>query len=623
MLRNARWSTQDAVVASDARCELAGWPAAIAKLSAPLVLLAAVAALCVAAAPAHAAATLTESYDFNDTFAASYALGAETKALRAIGNPTVITSNKYGVPARSVMRFAAGAGFDEFANGAAATEAGASGAWTVNLTFSLDFYNQGTAIVDILDLGSAQKLVAQGGRFAWSSNGTQTDAFGDDDAAGTSITTLSNSNGNVFSVTVVRGTDATLRVYIGSKLEIRKTGLSPAWPAAGAKLFVGTQPGTIGRARHFATALSAADVASLKAIDTTAPTAPTASAYTDLFDTTSSYSDGTTTYVGPFYPGAELNSVDDSTAPLSFIGQVVTDDDVIVKSDTYWDSQPPVSTVLGLQSLQTTQSVGFDLRTGLTNGAKYKFQVAAVDMAGNDSDGVELPFTFDSAAPAGLGVDAAGGTAGTATRLGGPATVGARDQNTVTIAIFRGGAGGELVTQFARSIVGGRWGVDVSLPAGTYLVTARQRDAVSNVARAEGGFVVGAAPPPPVVVNPTVAPKLITSAVQFSWNAFKRYTTLTRVLIRDVPAGAQIRMTCKGKGCPKAATVKAKSRNVSLAKPFKGRRLAVGTKVEIRVLVAGYTGKVSILTVRAGKTPQLQTKCLPAGAKTPQACPRP
>ena len=79
-------------------------------------------------------------------------------------------------------------------------------------------------------------------------------------------------------------------------------------------------------------------------------------------------------------------------------------------------------------------------------------------------------------------------------------------------------------------------------------------------------------------------------------------------------------MRCTGRGCPKAANVRPRTSTADLTKRFAKRKLAVGTKVEIRVLGTGYIGKVVTLTVRANKVPLLRTTCLPPGADRPQRC---
>jgi hypothetical protein len=98
---------------------------------------------------------------------------------------------------------------------------------------------------------------------------------------------------------------------------------------------------------------------------------------------------------------------------------------------------------------------------------------------------------------------------------------------------------------------------------------------------------------------------------------------LLRVL--HTPAGAQITVTCRGRGCP----VKSLKRVAALVKGSVPaytfgrvqRSLRAGVMLEVRVFKAGQIGKYTRLTVRRGKLPQRVDLCLdPAGVK-PIVCP--
>ena len=60
--------------------------------------------------------------------------------------------------------------------------------------------------------------------------------------------------------------------------------------------------------------------------------------------------------------------------------------------------------------------------------------------------------------------------------------------------------------------------------------------------------------PPPVIVTPppTIARIRTTFGHLGVWGATGRFTALT---LRSVPAGATVRVTCKGKGCRKKKMV--------------------------------------------------------------------
>ena len=75
----------------------------------------------------------------------------------------------------------------------------------------------------------------------------------------------------------------------------------------------------------------------------------------------------------------------------------------------------------------------------------------------------------------------------------------------------------------------------------------------------------------------------VAATVASGWKVFARYTKLTSLKVKGAPAGAKVRVTCKGgkkKGCPfkrKSATAGAKGA-VSLTRRFKGARLKPGAR---------------------------------------------
>lgn len=54
---------------------------------------------------------------------------------------------------------------------------------------------------------------------------------------------------------------------------------------------------------------------------------------------------------------------------------------------------------------------------------------------------------------------------------------------------------------------------------------------------------------------------------------------------------------------------------------FKRRTLPVGTRIELRISVPNFVTKVRRYTVPRTSKPRQQDFCLPAGDKTPGACP--
>ena len=105
------------------------------------------------------------------------------------------------------------------------------------------------------------------------------------------------------------------------------------------------------------------------------------------------------------------------------------------------------------------------------------------------------------------------------------------------------------------------------------------------------------------------------------WGATGRFTALT---VRSVPAGATVRVTCKGKGCRKKKIVKKVRRATSRYRVGRlmrrNNRLRPRALVEVRVTAPNRIGKVFRFRIRAFKPPSTKTLCLPPGAKKPRRC---
>jgi Bacterial Ig domain len=121
---------------------------------------------------------------------------------------------------------------------------------------------------------------------------------------------------------------------------------------------------------------------------------------------------------------------------------------------------------------------------------------------------------------------------------------------------------------------------------------------------------------------------------EFGWT--RRYTIVTALVLRKVPSGAIVEMVCRGGGCPvgrQVASVASKRRcsgkrcrkkhrklapgEVSLSQTFKGRRLGVGSRIEISVSKPGWIGKAFTVSTRAGAPPTVTIACLAPGGHQP------
>ena len=126
------------------------------------------------------------------------------------------------------------------------------------------------------------------------------------------------------------------------------------------------------------------------------------------------------------------------------------------------------------------------------------------------------------------------------------------------------------------------------------------------------------------VVQSARAPEQILVTMAFFASAKKKSTKFTTLQVKNVPLGATVAVTCKGKGCPsglkgKGFTKRNAFGTVTLAKFIK-KPLKIGAVVTVVVSKPDAISAVKVLTVRASKKPLIQTKCVPPGAKSPVAC---
>jgi hypothetical protein len=119
-------------------------------------------------------------------------------------------------------------------------------------------------------------------------------------------------------------------------------------------------------------------------------------------------------------------------------------------------------------------------------------------------------------------------------------------------------------------------------------------------------------------------PEQIVVTLAFFSSAKKKTTKFTTLQVKNVPLGATVTVTCKGKGCPsglkgKGFVKKNAFGTVSLAKFIK-KSLRAGDKITVVVSKPNAINAVKILTVRASKKPLITTRCQPPGASKPVAC---
>jgi hypothetical protein len=130
--------------------------------------------------------------------------------------------------------------------------------------------------------------------------------------------------------------------------------------------------------------------------------------------------------------------------------------------------------------------------------------------------------------------------------------------------------------------------------------------------------------PLPIITTPS-APQVINVTLSFfATKAGAKSTTFSRLQVKSVPRGATVTVKCTGKGCPKGLTKsgfvkKNASGTVSLA-AFIKKAIPTTSTITVTVSKPGFTSAVKTLKIRKSKSPEVTTRCLPAGAKKPVSC---
>ena len=108
--------------------------------------------------------------------------------------------------------------------------------------------------------------------------------------------------------------------------------------------------------------------------------------------------------------------------------------------------------------------------------------------------------------------------------------------------------------------------------------------------------------------------------VKYDFGVTPRTNPKVRVMrVRDAVPGAQVTVTCEGRGCPFKLRRKTTDRfgEVSLTKLFK-RRLSNGVRLEVHIAAPNMITKVTRFDIRRGVTPTGRSMCIPVGQLKPQ-----
>jgi hypothetical protein len=257
--------------------------------------------------------------------------------------------------------------------------------------------------------------------------------------------------------------------------------------------------------------------------------------------------------------------------------------------------------------------------TNLPNGT-YTFTVRARDGLDRITDGARS-FTIDGAAPqtsiTGGPADGSSSTATSATFTFASSEGGSSFVCRVYPAALTPGAFGPCTGATSHTASGFSPGtyafevratdafgnVDATAAKRTFMVTAPQTggntgDTGGNTGGNAGTSTTSTSTTTTATTTTTTTREIVNATLSTDYAAFRKYTRYKRLLLKNVPAGAKVKVTCKGKKCPAKHSAK-------LSK-FAKKKLRAGTKLTIRVTKPGAIGKQFVIKIRAGKRPTLK-----------------
>ena len=224
----------------------------------------------------------------------------------------------------------------------------------------------------------------------------------------------------------------------------------------------------------------------------------------------------------------------------------------------------------------------------------------------------------------------------------------ASDTTPVSVQIHAGDSSkGTLVSSATAAGTGARWQsspANPRLPLGTYTAVAVQRSSLTgNPVGHSDPVTFAIAPVPPAAPAPAppssgvaaaveakpkpLAPLLLAPfpVVRVAGVAYAGGVRVRVLSVQQAPAGALVRVRCRGHGCPAHG-----ARKTTVAGPhgvqalvFRSfeRFLRAGAVIEVFVTKPGTLGKYTRLRVRRGRLPERVDLCLDAAGVKPIACP--
>jgi hypothetical protein len=158
------------------------------------------------------------------------------------------------------------------------------------------------------------------------------------------------------------------------------------------------------------------------------------------------------------------------------------------------------------------------------------------------------------------------------------------------------------------------------VPAGVYRIRGRSASTrfASFVATCKPGRIVNANPP----WGLHQLGKPMPAVVSARWSVRSRNVRLRRLRVAKLPAGAVVRVRCRGRSCPFRRRTIARSRSRSLdvraALGRAARRLRAGQMLEVLVAAHAYNGKLVRWRLRRAMPPKAVTLCVPLGNTRPR-----
>jgi hypothetical protein len=158
------------------------------------------------------------------------------------------------------------------------------------------------------------------------------------------------------------------------------------------------------------------------------------------------------------------------------------------------------------------------------------------------------------------------------------------------------------------------------VPAGVYTIRGRHPSTrfASFVATCKPGRVVNANPP----WGLHQLGKPMPATVSARWSLRARTLLLRKLRVARLPAGAVVRVRCRGRRCPFRRRIIARpgdrSLDVRASLGRAARRLRAGQTLAVLVTAHAYNGKLVRWRLRSATPPRAVTRCVPLGNTRPQ-----